>query len=215
MASETIDSVLFVEDDRDDADFFASVLTSTFDPAHLAGARSLAAARDQLAARAPDLVLLDLHLPDGLGYSLIEDIRRCNPAALVVVFTVFDDDDHLLSAIRAGADGYILKDEAPRDVAALLGEIRAGRPPLSARMARKVLSHLQTHNPRRDSALGTTERENEVLTLLARGHTIPSAALKLGLSTHTVKHHVRNIYRKLNVTNRASMMSEAMKKGLC
>jgi DNA-binding NarL/FixJ family response regulator len=147
----------------------------------------------------------------------LPSIRERYPEVWAVVVTVFDDDEHLFLALQQGADGYLLKDESRSDSAALLRDILAGRPPLSARVARRVLKHVQdtAASPKpKGTSPPLTPREREVLVLLAGGHTVCSAAAQLDVSEHTIKTHVRNLYRKLDVSSRASMVRAAIDEGL-
>ncbi len=214
-----VTSALLVEDRSEDLRFTTSVVREAFGPIVVHGARTLAAARALLDERAVDLVVLDLNLPDGTGASLLPFIRERHADVWVVVVTVFDDDEHLFVALQQGADGYLLKDESRADAAALLREILAGRPPLSARVARRVLKYVQSTapgpKPKPDpGAPSLTPREREVLVLLASGHTAASAAAQLEISEHTIKSHVKNLYRKLDVSSRASLVRAALDDGL-
>ncbi|MDX2092558.1 MAG: response regulator transcription factor [Kofleriaceae bacterium] len=210
----SVSSILIVEDRPDDLAFITDVLRSAFGPCEVRSARTLARARQLVAQDPPDFVILDLHLPDGAGGEMLPVVRAKRPDATVVVVTVFDDDEHLFAALQAGADGYLLKDESRASASAILKDVLEGHPPLSARVARRVLKHVQSTAPRSSSALELTNREREVLVLLARGHTIGVAAAQLGISEHTVKTHVKSLYRKLDVSTRAGLVRTAIDEGL-
>jgi DNA-binding NarL/FixJ family response regulator len=160
------------------------------------------------ATRPPPLALIDLGLPDGSGVQLIE---RLSPAGtLCIVATVFDDDAHLFPALRAGAQGYLLKDQSHEAIAAALAGIAQGQPPLSPSIARRLLRHfqpVQEEPPLRP-------REIDVLRLTAKGLTLAEVAEALQLSRHTVSGYLKDIYRKLSVTNRAEATLEAARLGL-
>ncbi len=208
-----VTTVVLVEDSRDDAEFTSAVVREAFDDVTVLTARTLARARELLLATTPELVMLDLNLPDGTGASLLPLIRERYADAWAVVITVFDDDEHLFLALQQGADGYLLKDESRADAARLLRDILAGHPPLSARVARRVLRYVQSTAPGpkpRPLLPALTPREREVLELLASGHTAGSAAAQLGVSEHTIKTHVKNLYRKLDVSSRADMVRAAI-----
>src|SRR5262245_44085226 len=121
-----VSRVVLVEDNRADAEFVTAVIADAFGAVELHAARSLARARELLERLTPDLVVLDLNLPDGTGASLMALIRERHPKAWAVVITVFDDDEHLFQALQQGADGYLLKEESRADAAGLLREILAG-----------------------------------------------------------------------------------------
>lgn len=163
---------------------------------------------------APDIALIDLGLPDGSGLQLIEALRAKGAATVCVVATVFDDDAHLFPALRAGADGYVLKDMPREDLALLLTGIASGQPPLSPSIARRLLRHFSPAVQPASSACGLTARETDVLRLIAKGLTVPEAARTLGLSRHTLAGYVKDIYRKLSVGSRAEATLEANRLGL-
>ncbi len=201
-------SALVVDDLASSRDWLARALDIAFPGIRIAFAASLAeAARSE----APPLALIDLGLPDGSGVSLIE---RLHPlGTLCIVATVFDDDAHLFPALHAGAQGYVLKDQTPEALAAMLSGIAAGQPPLSPSIARRLLRHFQPL-PTSVAEVALTSRETDVLRLIAKGLTVIEAADLLGLSRHTVAGYLKDIYRKLAVTSRAEATLEAARLGL-
>lgn len=168
----------------------------------------------RLDVRAFQLALVDLSLPDGSGITLIERISLENPDCTIVVSTIHDDDEHVFAALRAGAQGYLHKDEPPELLARQLQGIREGRPPLSPAIARRILGYF--HRPQKPTAKdsGLTPREREVLTRLASGRSIAAIARELNVSPYTVGDHVKNIYRKLNISSRAEAALQAKRLGL-
>jgi DNA-binding NarL/FixJ family response regulator len=204
---------LIVEDLPESQRGLALALRSIFPAIEIASAYSLHEARQWLAQHpAPALALIDLGLPDGSGIELIAALNRRAPATLCIVATIYDDDQHLLPALRAGAQGYLLKDQRWQQLAELLSGIVEGRPPLSPAIARKLLGYFRPLPPSIGDAL--TQRESEVLKLIAKGVTQAEAARMLGISTHTVCGYVKDIYRKLNVSSRAEAALTAQKLGL-
>jgi len=135
-----------------------------------------------------------------------------------VVATMFDDDAHLFPALRAGAQGYVLKDETESELVRLLVGISNGQPPLSASIARRVLMHFAAIAPQSAPATITgehlTERESDTLKLIAKGFNVPKIAELLGISKHTVAGYVRDVYRKLSVSSRAEATMAAAQRGL-
>ncbi|SDD12244.1 LuxR C-terminal-related transcriptional regulator [Aquimonas voraii] len=164
----------------------------------------------------PALALIDLGLPDGNGTRIIESLQRSGAATLCVVSTVFDDDAHVFPALRAGAQGYVLKDLPARELARMLRGILDGQPPLSPSIARRLLRQFQRpETPANTTASeALTAREAEVLQLIAKGYTVQQTAAALGLSPHTTSGYVKDIYRKLRVNSRAEATLEAAKMGL-
>jgi DNA-binding NarL/FixJ family response regulator len=163
----------------------------------------------------PPLALIDLGLPDGSGVELIEALQRAGAGTLCIVATVFDDDAHLFPALRAGAQGYVLKDQAPQTLADMLRGIAAGQPPLSPSIARRLLRHFQPMPaPAASDDPHLTPRETEVLRLTAKGLTLAEVAEALSISRHTVSGYLKDIYRKLSVSTRAEAALEAARLGL-
>ena len=174
---------------------------------------SISTARAHLShSAAPDIALVDLGLPDGSGVVVIEELKRRFPACLCVVASIFNDDAHVFPALRAGAMGYLLKDQPVEAIVAALQGIAAGTPPISPAIARRMLAFFQPASAGQLPEL--TERETEVLRLIAKGITQAECARLLGLSPHTVPGYVKDIYRKLNVCTRAEAALVARDLGL-
>lgn len=210
---EAPQTALIVEDLHEAQQWLLRALHSSFPGIEARTADTLHEARSLLAAQpAPQLALVDLGLPDGSGIDLIAQITRDSPATTCVVVSIYDDDRHLFPALRAGALGYLLKDQPQRQIVELLQGITQGRPPLSPAIARKVLSFFHAAPAAVPDPL--TRRETEVLSLIAKGITQAEAARMLGISTHTACGHVKEIYRKLNVSSRAEAALTAQKLGL-
>lgn len=160
----------------------------------------------------PPIALLDLGLPDGSGVRVIEALRERGDT-LCIVATVFDDDAHLFPALRAGAQGYVLKDQSPEVLADMLRGIAAGQPPLSPSIARRLLRHFQPLPTPADEP-HLTPRETDVLRLTAKGMTLGEVSEALGLSRHTTSGYLKDVYRKLSVSSRAEATLEATRRGL-
>jgi DNA-binding NarL/FixJ family response regulator len=171
---------------------------------------ALEAAKTQAA---PDLALVDLSLPDGDGVTLIKWFNTHAPHTVCVVASIYDDDLHLMPALRAGAQGFLLKDQSWEQISELLRGIAEGRPPLSPAIARRLLAHFRpSSNDLVTEVL--TQRETEVLGIIAKGLTLAEAARLLGISPHTVSGYTKEIYRKLNVSSRAEAALTARSIGL-
>jgi DNA-binding NarL/FixJ family response regulator len=153
--------------------------------------------------RAPQLAIIDLGLPDGWGHEIIAELHRLYPETSIVVSTVFDDDGNLIQALKAGATGYLLKDDTPDEMCTALLEMESGRPPLSPAIARRILGQFTQQS--QVTALPITPREMEVVRLLARGFTNLEVAGVLEISAHTVSSHIKSVYRKLHVSSRAEL----------
>jgi len=158
----------------------------------------------------PDVILMDLRMPGTDGLAAITELARRRIEARVLVLTTYDTDAYVLPAIEAGATGYLLKD-APRDE--LLRAVRAaaeGRAVLAPAVAARLMSRVRQPAP----AGPLSQRELEVLELVAAGHTNREAAARLFISEATVKTHLLNIYTKLGVGDRAAAVAEAFHRGL-
>lgn len=204
--------LLVVEDLSDARAWLCAAIAEAFPDATVDLAADLAEARACVQRAVPDLLLVDLGLPDGSGIELIEQMAREAPHAVSVVTTVFADDQHLFAALRAGASGYVLKDDTRQRLGELLRGILRGEPPLSAQIARRLLGFF--HPPANVVEDPLTDREREVLTLLAKGLTIAKAAQLMGISVNTAGGYAKNVYKKLKVSNRAEATLEATRRGL-
>jgi DNA-binding NarL/FixJ family response regulator len=170
----------------------------------------------------PDIVLMDIELPGITGIETTERATARLPGLDVLIFTVFEDDERLFGAIRAGASGYLLKDTPVDRVVEALLELREGGAPISPPLARRLLGHVRTERTAtsapspRDSAtdFDLTEREREVLKLVVDGRTNREIADRLHLSPFTIKTHVKHIYAKLHVSSRAGATRKAVRNGL-
>ncbi len=162
----------------------------------------------------PDVILMDLMMPRKTGIEAIEEIKRENPQARILVLTSFSDDDKVFSAIKAGALGYLLKETSPDDLVHAIRDVYHGESSLHPAIARKLIRELNrpTTLPPSDEPL--TEREAEVLVLVARGLSNQDIADRLVISERTVRTHVSNILSKLHLANRTQAALYALKEGL-
>lgn len=208
-----IQRALVVDDLAGSRDWLARALALAFPGVAVTPASTLAEAF-ALMDPPPPLALIDLGLPDGSGVRLIEALRAQPVPVLCIVATVFDDDAHLFPALRAGADGYVLKDQTPEALADILRGIAAGQPPLSPSIARRLLRHFQPEPVSAPEQEALTARETDVLRLIAKGLTVVEVAGMLELSRHTVAGYLKAIYRKLSVNSRAEAALEATRRGL-
>ena len=162
----------------------------------------------------PDVVLLDLVMPKKSGIEAISEIRGVAPDARILVLTSFAEDDKVFPAIKAGAQGYLLKDTSPGQLLRAIREVYRGEPSMHPTIARKLMLELQrtTELPPTEEPL--TEREAEVLSLVAQGLTNQEIADRLYVSERTVRTHVSNILSKLHLANRTQAALYALRKGL-
>ena len=160
----------------------------------------------------PDVVLLDLGLPDIDGIEVTREIKASLPGVEILIFTIFDEEERVLQAVRAGASGYLLKGTPADRVVEAICEVHRGGSVIQPRLARRLLTHFQTSAAENGPSL--TPRETEILTLIAKGLSNRAAAETLGLSRATVRTHLEHIYAKLDVSNRTEAVTEAIRRGL-
>ncbi len=177
-----------------------------------------------------DILLLDLQLPDTHGLEVLKHKQRVQPQCETLIVTVFGDETSVLNAIEAGATGYVLKDEPGAQLLDAMDELLRGGSPITPSIARLMLRRLQPQAPSTSTAaitVGTwndslpaqlpfqwSEREDEVLSYVAKGYSVQEVADLLHLSANTIKTHVRRIYKKLSVTSRSEALHEARALGL-
>ncbi len=209
-----MDSGVIVEDQADAQAWLKAALETAFPGIRVALAASLREARALLReAPAPAIAVVDLGLPDGSGLELLRELKERQPSTLRIVTTIFDGDQHLFAALRAGAQGYVLKDQSRAHLVQMLQGLADGHPPLSPSIARRLLGFFSPP-PTTPQEEALTPREAEVLSLISKGITIAGVAEALSLSRHTVGGYVKEIYRKLNVSTRAEATLEAARRGL-
>lgn len=215
--------VLVVEDDARARAFFESSVRACAQLRWLVGLDSVAAVAEWLRStdELPDVLLVDLGLPDGSGLDVIRAVTARFPACEPLVVSVFGDEESVLASIEAGAVGYLHKDAAPEDIALTILEMKRGASPISPMIARRVLAKYRSLRGQApalavpDAAASLlSARESEVLTLISRGFSYAEIARLAGLSVHTVQTHIKNLYAKLAVHSKNEAVFEATRLGL-
>ena len=163
---------------------------------------------------AEDVILLDINLPNLSGIEAIPLIKDKFPDVKIIMLTIFDDDDNVMNAILAGADGYLLKKTAPPLILTYLKECVEGGSPMTPSIAKKVLSMFKKHIPSKHGDFSLTRREVEILQLLVDGMDNQAIADKLFISIQTVRNHIRHIYEKLQVHSKSQAVVKAIREGL-
>ncbi len=168
------------------------------------------AAIQQLPELHPDVALVDIHLPGLSGIECVQDLKEQMPRTQFMMCTVYDDDDHIFDALKAGATGYILKRTSPAQILEAIRELHAGGSPMSGEVARRVINSIHKKNSNSAEAVEIlTSREKEILDYLAQGFLYKEIADKLSVSKETVKKHIHNIYEKLHVQTRTEALNKA------
>ena len=217
--------VLVVEDEPSFLQRFCDAITAGPGLSLCGSASTVAEALDRVDTLLPDVILADLGLPDGNGVAVIRHAKAADSTCDVIVVTMFGDDGHVIDSIRAGATGYLLKDAMPADIANSILQVRAGGSPISPAIARRVLQSFFSNGavpgkefPRIETIATQSsvlsERETEILRLVAKGLNFKEVGALLAISPHTVITHVKRIYQKLAVHSRGEAVYEASQLGL-
>jgi DNA-binding NarL/FixJ family response regulator len=164
----------------------------------------------------PDVVLMDLQMPDGGGLTATRELTDRDPDVRILVVTLFEDDDSIFTALRAGARGYILKDSDEEEIMRAIRAVAGDQAIYSPAIAQRIIHHFDTTTAQgSDEAFPElTQREREILTLIARGESNAAIAEHLTISLKTVRNHVSNIYNKLQVSDRVQAAIRAREAGL-
>jgi DNA-binding NarL/FixJ family response regulator len=170
------------------------------------------AALPGLLSQPPDIVLMDIQLPGISGIDCVAQLKAAHPAALVLIVTVYDNNDRIFKALAAGASGYLLKRDAPDKLLDSLDELLNGGSPMSGAIARKVVSYFQTSGPAPAKDQNLSPRETQILDLLVEGLIDKEIAHELGISRETVRTHLGKIYHKLQVRSRTEAVVKYLRQ---
>lgn len=172
----------------------------------------------------PDVLLLDLGLPRMSGIDVTRVVKATTPSVEILIFTIFDEEDKVLEAVKAGASGYLLKGTPADRIVEAIKEVKAGGTVIQPNLARRLLKHFRVGVPGETAPepmpagepelKPLSDREKEILQLIAKGVSNSEAAKLLNLSKATIRTHLEHIYRKLEVTNRVEAVTEGIRKGL-
>jgi DNA-binding NarL/FixJ family response regulator len=164
--------------------------------------------------RVPDIILMDLSMPVMDGVSATREIRDLLPGTPILILTMHTDDEHVFRGIKAGAQGYVLKDCTPEDLTRAIRSVTAGDTIMAPEIARKLMTTFESEEKAAALSAPLTRREMEVLASLSRGHSNKEIARDLGISEKTVRNHASNIYRKLHIFDRTQAVLYAIRRGL-
>ena len=203
--------VSIVEDDQQIRDGMAFLINSSETAVcistHCTGEEALR----QLPALQPDVILMDINLPQMSGIECTRKLKAVLPAAQILMLTMYEDSELVFNSIMAGASGYLVKRTPPAKIMEAIQEIHSGASPMSGRIARKIVEHFRHLKHAAPELENLSKREQEVLELLARGYRYKEIADALNLGFDTVRSHLRSIYDKLHVHSRTEAVAKFLK----
>ena len=212
IPKETDIKVVCVEDDDAYREHLAALINGTNGFHCIGSHRTAEAALKHLPGEQPDVLLLDLELPNTQGIELISEVVTRWPKLSILVVTMHDDSARIFAALEAGAIGYLIKPVSPVKLLEALAEAHAGGSPMASQIARLVVKRFQQQNRARQEFDGLSARELEVLEHIARGMDTKEIATLLAISDRTVGSHLRKIYEKLHVHSRAAAVARYLQR---
>lgn len=207
-------AILIVEDIAETRRWLGEIVTEAFPGCSVSEAHDMRSGISAVADRDFDLAMIDLGLPDGSGLDVLRNLRLVQPGASCVVTTVMGEDAHIVAALSAGADGYLLKEQPEDLLIQQLRQLAQGVPALTPSIARRIMEHFRFVGPAPDPEDEISEREKEVLGRIGCGLRNAEVAKELGIAESTVASHIKSIYRKLGISSRAEAAWHAARMGL-
>ncbi len=207
---QSVIKVAIIEDEREIRECLTFLVCGTDGYSCTGSYRTMEEALDQIPRQLPDIVLSDIGLPGMSGIEGVRVLKERYPDLLLMMLTVYDDDERIFDAICAGASGYLLKKTPPARLLDSLKEAVAGGAPMSPEVARRVIALFREIRPPERADYQLTPHETRLLKLFVEGHNYKTAATELGVSVNTVNFHVRNIYEKLQVHSRSEAVAKAL-----
>src|SRR3989475_4641196 len=210
----TITKVAIIEDQRDIREGLASLIKFTDGYQCIGSFRSMEEALEKIRSELPNIMLVDIGLPGMNGIEGIRLLKESYPQLLLLMLTVYDDDEMIFDALCAGACGYLLKKTPPARLIESLKEAMSGGAPMSPEVARRVIKLIREHRPPDRAEYHLTPHETRLLKLLVEGHNYKTAALELNVSINTISFHMRHIYEKLQVHSKSEAVAKALRDRL-
>ncbi|HEX3229436.1 MAG TPA: response regulator transcription factor [Pyrinomonadaceae bacterium] len=206
--------VAIVEDRREIRESLALLIGGTEGFKCIGSYRSMEEALDKLKHHQPHLLLSDIGLPGMSGIEGVAILKERYPDLLILMLTVYDDDERIFDAMCAGASGYLLKKTPPARLLDSLREVASGGAPMSPEVAKRVVALFREIRPPERADYELTPHETRLLKLLVQGHNYKTAATELGVTVHTVSFHLRSIYEKLQVHSKSEAVAKALQNRL-
>lgn len=195
-------NVIIVEDDLGLREQLVQILETAPDIKCLGAFASAEIALPQILERKPDVVLMDIKLPGMSGIQCVAEIKKVLPTMQIIMVTVYEDSERIFRALKAGANGYLVKSSPPDQLLAAIRDVSTGGAPMSSHIASKVVRHFHLIGSSPTEAENLSPREREVLDLLASGFIYKEIGDQLKISAETVRTHVKNICQKMHVRSR-------------
>ncbi len=201
-------SVVVVEDNRGLREQIVQILEAAPDLKCIGAFPSAEEALPEILAKNPDVVLMDIRLPGMSGIQCVAEIKKVLPTMQIIMVTVYEDSERIFRALKAGANGYLVKSSPPKKLLAAIRDVSTGGAPLSSHIANKVVRHFHLIGNSPLEAENLSPREHEVLELLASGFIYKEIGDKLSIGTETVRTHVKNICQKMHVRSRLEAVAK-------
>lgn len=201
-------TVVVVEDDRGLREQIVQILETAADIKCLGAYVSAEEALPQILGKNPDVVLMDIKLPGMSGIQCVAEIKKTMPHKQVIMVTVYEDSERIFRALKAGANGYLVKSSPPEQLLAAIRDVSTGGAPMSSHIANKVVRHFHLIGTSPTESENLSPREREVLELLASGFIYKEIGDKLNIGTETVRTYVKNICQKMHVRSRLEAVAK-------
>ncbi|MGH7951444.1 MAG: response regulator [Limisphaerales bacterium] len=201
-------TVVIVEDDRGLREQLVEILDTASDVKCIGAFTSGESALPEILKRHPDVVLMDIKLPGMSGIQCVSEIKKVIPTMQIIMVTIYEDSERIFRALKAGADGYLVKSGPPDQLLRAIRDAYQGGAPISSHIARKVVQHFHLLGPARQETDNLSPREHQVLDLLAMGFIYKEIGSKLDIDPETVRSHVKNICQKMHVRSRVEAVAK-------
>ncbi len=206
-------SVSIVEDDKRVRESLAVLINGTPGFCCLGAFPNAEQALAQLPLAWPDVVLMDINLPEMSGIECTAKLKGLRPELQIIMLTVDIESDRIFKSLLAGASGYLIKQTSPAEILDAIADVHRGGSPMSSGIARKVVDYVRQTHPPQEEAPGLSEREHEILGCLARGQQYKEIADALSISVSTVRTHLRHVYKKLHARSRTEAVVKFLGTG--